>query len=721
MNQVSAIQSRQSVLVSLSLVLRHKGIRLSAKELQQHFHSDETNAIEIERALGEVHIKARAIPLVEKQLDTLPLPALVRLKTGEYAMLTQVNKGEVQVHRYQSDRAEAFALNDFIASVDSEVLLVTSDEEAVSFEQKEFGFGWFFKTLFKYKSVMREALFGSFFVQLFALITPIFFMIIIDKVFSHNNLSTLDVLVFAMVVVAVFDVILSGVRAYLMSHTTNRVDLELGSKLFKHMMRLPLSYYESRRSGDTIARMREVESIRHFLTGSTLTLLIDLLFLFVFLFVMFLFSKTLFMIVLVALPLFFLVSFLITPMMKDKLEDKHQKMAENQSFLVETLGGIETVKSAAVETQTQREYESRLSALAKCSFNSSNLSNLINQGTSLISKVLTIILLYVGAKLVIAGDLSVGQLIAFNMLTARVIQPIQRLAQIWQEFTSMKVSVKRVADILKAPVEPVMLKGKTQASEIVGEVVFQNVSFAYGQNDSEVLSDINLTINAGEVIGVVGSTGSGKTTLVKLIQRLYVPSKGKVLLDGANLSTVDGTWLRQQIGVVAQDFVLFNKTIRDNIVLGNNDISDEQVIATAKEVGVHEMIMSLSDGYDTVLQERGRGLSTGQRQGIALARALVTDPKILILDEATSALDYEAEQRFQHNFKQLCAGRTTFVVAHRLSTVRQVDRILTLEDGQVVENDSPENLLKRNGRFAELYRIHQSTWQQVTANEGVKA
>ena len=442
MDKLASIKVRQSALISLSLALRHKGVRLSAKELQQHFHTDETNNLEIERALQEVQIKARTIALIPKQLESVPLPAIIQFVSGEYAMLTQVLDDEVQIHRFQSDRAEALSMEDFLSSVVPEILMVAVDEEAVEFEQQEFGFGWFFKTLFKYKSVMREALLGSFFVQLFALITPIFFMIIIDKVFSHNNLSTLDVLVFAMIVVAIFDVILSGVRAYLMSHTTNRVDLELGSKLFKHMMKLPLSYFESRRSGDTIARMREVESIRHFLTGSTLTLLIDLLFLFVFLFVMFLFSKTLFLIVLVCLPLFFLVSFFITPMMKDKLEDKHQKMAENQSFLVETLGGIETVKSSAVEAQTQREYENRLSALAKCSFNSSNLSNFINQGTSLISKVLTIVLLYIGAKLVIAGDLSVGQLIAFNMLTARVIQPIQRLAQIWQEFTSMKVSVK---------------------------------------------------------------------------------------------------------------------------------------------------------------------------------------------------------------------------------------------------------------------------------------
>lgn len=568
---------------------------------------------------------------------------------------------------------------------------------------------------------MREALLASFFIQLFALVTPLFFMIIIDKVFAHNNLATLEVLVFAMIVVALFDVALNAVRSYLMSHTTNRADLELGSRLFKHLLSLPLGYFESRRSGETIARMREVESIRNFLTGSTLTLFIDLLFLVVFLAVMYLFSRTLFLIVLASLPLFFLASLIITPLMRTKMEDKHQKIAENQSFLVESIGGIETIKSAAVERHYQREYEDRLADLSRSSLFGNNLANLINQVTSLVSKLLTITLLYLGAKLVLSGTLSVGQLIAFNMLTGRVIQPIQRLAQIWQEFTGVKVSFERVADILDAPREPVMLTGRTSPPSMRGLIEFKNVSFAYAPKQPNAVQNINLVIHPGEVLGIVGATGSGKTTLAKLVQRLYVPTQGKVLIDGANLASLDGAALRRKIGVVAQDFVLFNKTIRDNITLGENQIDDQAIFDTAEKVGVHQMILDLPHGYDTVLQERGRGLSTGQRQAIALVRALVTEPAILLLDEATSAMDYHAEQRFQANFAAISANRTTLVIAHRLSTVRHANRIITLQSGEIIEYGTPDQLLERGGQFASLYQIHQSMWAPALSMENTDA
>lgn len=710
--------NNKSALVSIALLSRHKSMSVSISELKQQFsHIAEIEALDIVRVLADIEIKAKWVKSKAKKLAEMPLPAIARMTTGEYLVVVQAGSDQVMIQQHDGGRSESISLEEFDDATTGELLFITKDDEAHAENQREFGFKWFFKTIFKYSSIMRETLLASFFIQLFALITPLFFMIIIDKVFSHNNLSTLDVLVFAMVVVALFDVLLSGIRTYLMAHTTNRVDLELGSRLFKHMMKLPLSYFESRRTGETIARMREVETIRNFLTGSTLTLLIDILFLFVFLFVMFLFSTKLFLIVLSALPLFFLASYFITPLMKSKLEDKHQKMAENQSFLVETIAGIETVKASSTEMNHQREYEEKLAGLSKCGFNTSNLSNLINQSTSLISKGLTIVLLYVGAKLVMSGQLSVGQLIAFNMLTARVVQPIQRLAQIWQEFTGMKVSIQRVADIMKAPVEPVMLSGKTEMPQLKGAIEIEDVSFSYGAESPEVLSNINLSVKPGEVIGIVGSTGSGKTTLVKLLQRLYVPSKGRILIDGMNLVSVDGTQLRNQIGVVAQDFVLFNKSIRDNISLGDVNIDDATIIEITQKVGIHETIMQLPDGYDTVLQERGRGLSMGQRQAIALARSLVRDPAILILDEATSAMDYEAEQEFQKNFAVMTEGRTAFVIAHRLSTVRHADRIITLEGGKIVENDSPDQLLESGGRFANLYRIHQSNWAATSKGD----
>ena len=705
-------------LYCLALIAKEKGINISMSELQQQFgHLPEFSQTEFVRACIDLGMKSKMVKVDIAAAEKITLPAIIQLE-NQYLLLEGIDQGIAVLRALGHTDVVRYNLEELLQSCDYQVLLVTATEQTA--EQK-FGFKWFINEIWQYKSIMRETLIASFFIQLFALVTPLFFMIIIDKVFSHNNLSTLNVLIFAMVVVSLFDVVLNGIRTYLLSHTTNRVDMKLGMRLFKHMMALPMSYFESRRTGDTIARIKEVETIRNFLTGSSLTILIDLFFVIIFIAVMYLFSAKLATIVVIALPIFFLISFVLTPLMRSKLEDKHEKIAENQSFLVETLHGMEMIKTGAIEPQQQRAWEKRLSEYAKCSFNSTTLSNLINQSQGLISKMLTVVLLFIGAKLVLAGELSVGQLIAFNMLTSRVIAPIQRLAQIWQEFTSARVSIKRVADILDMPTEPVMLMGKTELPALVGNVEFSDVSFRYGQNGQEeggqdALKNMSFTVSEGEVIGIVGSTGSGKTTLVKLLQRLYVPTAGKVTIDGMNLTSMDGAWLRKQIGVVAQDFVLFNRSIKDNITLGDLSISDEQVVQVCQLVGAHEMISGLSEGYDTMLLERGLGLSTGQRQNLALARALVTDPKILILDEATSALDYESELAFQQNFKRMTEGRTTFVVAHRLSTLRHADRILTIESGQLVENATPEELLNSGGRFAELYKMHNLLWVQKDTN-----
>ena len=694
-------------LYCLGVVAKQRNIAISMADLTQQFgHLPDFPMSELLRASADVQMKSKVITIDANSVDKITFPAIVLIQ-GQYHVLHTVEEGLATLSSLGQERNVSMPFNELLDACDSQIILITAEKQSV---EKRFGFKWFINEIWKYKSIMRETLMASFFIQLFALVTPLFFMIIIDKVFSHNNLTTLNVLIFAMVVVSIFDVVLNGIRTYLLSHTTNRVDMQLGMRLFKHMMSLPMSYFESRRTGDTIARIKEVEVIRNFLTGSSLTVLIDLFFVVIFIAVMYLFSTTLATIVVLSLPLFFLVSFVMTPLMRSKLEDKHDKIAENQSFLVETLNGMETIKSGAIEPQQQREWETRLADYAKCSFNSTTLSNLINQSLGLISKLLTVALLFIGAKLVLAGELSVGQLIAFNMLTSRVVAPIQRLAQIWQEFTSTRVSINRVADILDMPTEPMMLTGKTELPALQGLIEFQDVSFQYQENAPKALQNISFNVQPGEIVGIVGSTGSGKTTLIKLLQRLYVPTAGKVMIDGYNLVSIDGAWLRKQIGVVAQDFMLFNRTIKDNITLGDLSISDQQVIEVCKLVGAHDMIVSLPDGYDTLLQERGIGLSTGQRQNIALARALVNDPKILILDEATSALDYESEHAFQVNFKRMTAGRTTFVVAHRLSTLRHADRILTIEEGMLIENEHPEALLNKGGRFSNLYAMHNKLW-----------
>ncbi len=421
---------------------------------------------------------------------------------------------------------------------------------------------------------------------------------------------------------------------------------------------------------------------------------------------MFLFSPFLTLLVVCALPLLFGASFLLTPLLRNKMEDRYAAGSGKQSFLVETLGGMETIKANAAEPKVQEEWEKRLSEHVKIGFSSGHLSNLISQTTGIISKVLSVLLLWFGAKEVLHGNLTVGQFIAFNMLSSRVIAPILRLSRLWKEWQQVNVSLARIGDIFNCAAEPGFDPGRVSLPPIRGDVRFENVSFRYTPDGKEVLQGLTFSVKAGEVIGIVGSTGSGKTTLAKLLQRLYVPEKGRIFIDGVDLSMVDCSWLRRQIGVVIQDGVLFNISIRDNITLNVPDLEIEEVIEAAKLAGVHDMVLELPEGYDTLVGERGCKLSTGQRQRLAIARALATNPAMLIMDEATSGLDYESERQVQENMQQICRGRTVFIIAHRLSTLRYADRIISLENGTIVEDDTPESLLQTGGRFASLTAIH---------------
>jgi subfamily B ATP-binding cassette protein HlyB/CyaB len=569
-----------------------------------------------------------------------------------------------------------------------------------------FGIGWFWQSLRKYRGLMGEVLLASLFVQIFALVTPLVFQVVIDKVLTQRALTTLDVLVVALVAIAIFEAVLSGMRQYLFTHTTNRIDVELGAKLFRHLLRLPLAYFESRRGGDTVARVRELENARNFLTGQALTSWLDLLFAVVFLAVMFHYSATLTLIVVAALPVLFGASWIATPLLRRKLEDRFALGAENQAFLVETVTAMETLKSQAVEPFWQREWERRLADYVNAAFRSGQLAGATNQFVGFASKLLTAGLLWFGARLVIEGDLTVGGLIAFNMLAGRINAPILKLAGLWQEVTQMKVSIKRLADIMDARAEPGFSAERATPPEIAGRVSFEHVTFRYRPDGPEVLSDVSFETRPGEIIGLVGISGAGKTTLMRLVQRLYTPERGRILVDGMDLGLLDAHWLRRQMGVVGQDTALFNRSVRDNIALGHPDLPMEDVMRAAQLAGAHDFILELPQGYDTLIGERGGRLSGGQRARIAIARALATNPRVLLFDEATAALDYESERAIHDNLRQICAGRTVFMAAHRLSTLRLADRILVLERGRLVETGHHQALLKNGGRYRDLYRAH---------------
>jgi subfamily B ATP-binding cassette protein HlyB/CyaB len=470
-------------------------------------------------------------------------------------------------------------------------------------------------------------------------------------------------------------------------------------------MALPIAYFQARRVGDSVARVRELENIRNFLTSSALTLVIDLFFTVVFLAVMLLYSPMLTGVVVAAFPFYIGISAFATPLFRKRLDEKFQRGAENQAFLVESVTGVETLKAMAIEPQMQRRWEEQLAGYVASSFRVLQLGNVASQSVQLVSKLVTAAVLYVGAKLVIDGGLTVGELVAFNILAGRVSAPVLRLAQIWQDFHQARLSVARLGDILNTTPEPTFNPSRAALPAIRGAVAFEHVTFRYRIDGPEVLHDVSFSVDPGQVVGIVGPSGSGKSTLAKLVQRLYVAESGRVLVDGADLAMVDTAWLRRQVGVVLQENVLFNRSVRDNIALADPGISIERVIAAAKLAGAHDFILELPEGYDTIVGERGSSLSGGQRQRIAIARALITNPRIVIFDEATSALDYESERIIQDNMREIARGRTVFIIAHRLSAVRWTDRIITIDRGRLVEDGTHDELINSGGRYATLHRL----------------
>lgn len=700
-------QQIDPALQGLVLLAQFHGIAADAAQLRHaaglgNTPFDDTSLLQTAKGLG---LKARIISKPSGRLDRVALPALAFGHEGDAFVVAKVDTDKILIHDPAQQRPVVLPREAFEARYAGRLLTVASRASMVA-ELARFDFSWFIPAVVKYRKLLLEVLTVSFFLQLFALVTPLFFQVVMDKVLVHHAMTTLEVITLALVGITVFNAVLSGLRTYVFAHTTSRIDVELGARLFRHVLALPLAYFEARRVGDTIARVRELENIRNFLTGQTLTSVLDLLFTVVFLAVMFLYSGWLTLIVVISLPLYALFSAIITPGLRARLNEKFERGADNQAFLVEAVTGIGTTKAMAVEPHMTRTWDKQLAGYVSAGFRVTKWSNVGQQGVQLLQKLVSVAIIYWGAQMVIEGSLTVGQLIAFNMLAGQVAAPIVRLAQLWQNFQQVGISMARMGDILNTRTEPTGSRMAMPA--ITGRITFERIGFRYRPDTAEVLSDVDLDIAPGEIVGIVGRSGSGKSTLTKLVQRLYVPERGRVLIDGHDLALADPAWLRRQLGVVLQENFLFNRSVRDNIALADPGMALERVIEAAKLAGAHDFVVELPRGYDTMVGEQGANLSGGQRQRVAIARALVTNPRILIFDEATSALDYESEHAIMGNMRAICAGRTVIIIAHRLSTVRQAHRIVVVDKGRIVESGKQRELLERpDGHFAHLYRLQQ--------------
>ena len=635
-----------------------------------------------------------------EELSSLEDPVLALMMDGSWRVLGKGNDQRIMVMNPLSGEAGAVTLDKFIPQWSGECLRV-SEPFSLSKGQRRFGLSWFLPVLLKYKSYLFEVILASFCLQLLGIVTPIFTQVIIDKVIAQQGIATLTVLGISLIFSAIFVCAMSIARKLLETSVTSKADIILGSQLVHHLLRLPLRYFEVRRVGDTLTRVSALSSIREFLTGSSITAVLDGIFSIVFFAIMAYYSWSLTIIALLPAPMYLLINILVTPVYKKRISEYWQTGALNNAFLVETVTGAQTVKALAIEPQFIKRWEKLLAENISSGFNSFKLGLLINTSTSGVQNFSTLLILLAGGHQVMDGTLTIGQLIAFQMLARQGSEPLFRLSALWQKAQQTMLSVRRLGDIMNS--RPELLQGECPKT-MFGALEFQSVSFSYDVEKEPAVKDVSFQVMAGQRIGIVGPSGSGKSTVTKLVEQLYLPGEGQILIDGQPGQRIDRRWLRSNIGVVQQENILFKGSIRENISFSRPGASIDDVIRAATVAGAHDFIVELPNGYDTQVGEQGANLSGGQKQRIAIARALLNNPKIIIFDEATSALDYKTERIVMNNLDSIAKGRTMLIIAHRLSTVVKCDKILVMERGRLVEEGSHQQLMEKKGLYYSLYR-----------------
>lgn len=692
---------------AIEVVLQLRGIRGDVRGVVRTngLGGAELSGKELEYVIKRMGVRVRRKRVRMEEIEgRYPLPAICRKRAGGYSVLLGVKRGAGKVLELdiESGEVRSRGIDEYEEEMDGGVYIVGASRRG---EEMLFGMGWFMREIGRYWGIMSEVLLGSFVVQMFGLVTPLFTQVIIDKVLVHHTISTLRVMVAGYVLIVIMEGILNVVRNYIYVHTASKIDAKLGGRIFRHLLRLYYVYFERRAVGNIIMRVRELDRIREFITERSVTLIIDTVFSMVFVVVMVIYSVKLTIISMVFMVILGIMYVILTPEIRGRLESRYRMSSRQNSYLVETVTGIGTVKGLGIEGAMTRRWDEKLGEYIESGFRLSMLVKTAGVLGQIVQKLMTIGMLYVGVMEVIGGRLTIGQLIAFQMIAGQFAGPMMRLLGLWSEVQQVMLSVERIGEIMNSPEES---KGEgIRLDRIEGDIRIEGLRFRYTAEGPEVIRGIDLRIERGMRVGIVGRSGSGKSTIAKLLQRLYNATGGSIYIDGVDIREMDPEWLRGEIGVVMQESYLFSGSIRENIGIGVVGVGMDRIIDAARKSGADEFIRELPQGYETEVGERGSALSGGQKQRIAIARALIRDPRILIMDEATSSLDYESERIIRRNMGGISAGRTVLIIAHRMSTIRDCDMIVCMEGGRIVECGSHEELMGLGGYYRGMYEAQE--------------
>ena len=703
-NNNNNIDNRTAI-ISLVKILQHFGVKNVQQILEKHKDvvDYQLEWKKLKKISQKYRVKAALIRPTVDELREVEYPAIAKMNDGAFVTIGSANDEVVLMLDPRERKPTAVSVKQFVESWSNE-MMVFSAKFSWDFFKKKYNLDWFMMVIMRYKKPLTEVLIASFFLQLMGIGMPLITQVIIDKVIGNNGMSTLMVIGCSMVVFFIMQGLITFMKTYLMNHTTNKLDAILGTRMFRHLIALPLPYYERRRVGDTLLRVGALNGIRNFLTGTGLSTILDVLFSFVFIAFMFWYSVPLTLIALVTIPLYVIQNIWAVPIIREKIKAVWRTMAMNNAFLIESITNIETIKALAVEPQFNYKWENLLARNIRTNFEQMKFNLFVNAFSNCVQGLISMAILWYGGHMVMNGEFTLGQLIAFQMISRQALGPMTNLLTMWPRVQMVGLSLERIGDILNTGAEPIAKDmGQRGDPRVDGAISIQDVSFRYRLDLPLVLKNINLEVAPGEKVGIVGRSGSGKSTLTNLVQHLYAPEVGTITIGGIATRDANLAWLRSQIGVVMQENYLFNSSVRDNIAVGRPTATMDEIIRAARLAGAHDFILELKEGYDTKVGERGDALSGGQRQRVAIARALLSNPPILIFDEATSALDYESERIILNNMEAIGARRTMLIIAHRLSAVRKCNKIIVIDKGEIVESGTHDQLLELNGLYRYLY------------------